>query len=109
MSIERSIPELEAWYAQYDDISYRRASPDAYHHELLRTAEALRQQNGDDDPRGAYYIRSSLQPTLILFLLSAGAAIFAAIVKLPVMPTLSAAMTGYGAARAFHDTVNPVK
>jgi hypothetical protein len=29
MSIERSIPELEAWYAQYDDISYRRESPDA--------------------------------------------------------------------------------
>lgn len=23
MSIERSIPQLEAWYAQYDDISYR--------------------------------------------------------------------------------------
>jgi len=21
MSIERSIPELEAWYAQYDDVS----------------------------------------------------------------------------------------
>ena len=42
MSIERSIPELEAWYAQYDDISYRRESPDAYHHELVRTAEALR-------------------------------------------------------------------
>ncbi len=32
MSIERSIPELKAWYAQYDDISYRRESPDAYHH-----------------------------------------------------------------------------
>ncbi|HCP31506.1 MAG TPA: hypothetical protein DIT96_18240 [Pseudomonas sp.] len=42
MSIERSIPELAAWYAQYDDISYRRESPDAYHHELVRTAEALR-------------------------------------------------------------------
>jgi len=42
MSIERSIPALAAWYAQYDDISYRRESPDAYHHELVRTAEALR-------------------------------------------------------------------
>ncbi|MBF8675789.1 hypothetical protein IRZ53_13780 [Pseudomonas fulva] len=42
MSIKRSIPELAAWYAQYDDISYRRESPDAYHHELVRTAEALR-------------------------------------------------------------------
>ncbi|CAH0646448.1 MULTISPECIES: hypothetical protein [Pseudomonas] len=42
MSIERSIPELAAWYAQYDDVSYRSESPDAYHHELLRTAEALR-------------------------------------------------------------------
>ncbi|MEJ5865816.1 hypothetical protein [Pseudomonas farsensis] len=42
MSIERSIPELAAWYAQYDDESYRREAPDAYHHELVRTAEALR-------------------------------------------------------------------
>lgn len=42
MSIERTIPELAAWYAQYDDVSYRDESPDAYHHELIRTAEALR-------------------------------------------------------------------
>ncbi|MBA1204117.1 hypothetical protein G7009_20560 [Pseudomonas capeferrum] len=42
MSIERSIPELAAWYAQYDDKSYQLESPDAYHHELIRTAEALR-------------------------------------------------------------------
>ena len=48
MSIERSIPELEAWYAQYDDASYRRESPDAYHHELLRTAEALRDDGAID-------------------------------------------------------------
>ncbi|WP_341782865.1 hypothetical protein [Pseudomonas putida] len=48
MSIERNIPELEAWYTQYDDISYRRASPDAYHHELLRTAEALRDDGAID-------------------------------------------------------------
>ncbi|BDM22411.1 MULTISPECIES: hypothetical protein [unclassified Pseudomonas] len=48
MSIERSIPELEAWYAQYDDISYRRESPDAYHHELVRTAEALRDDGAID-------------------------------------------------------------
>jgi hypothetical protein len=40
--------ELEAWYAQYDDISYRRESPDAYHHELLRTAEALRDDGAID-------------------------------------------------------------
>jgi len=48
MSIERSIPELEAWYAQYDDDSYRRESPDAYHHELVRTAEALRDDGAID-------------------------------------------------------------
>lgn len=42
MSIERSILELAAWYAQYDDKSYQNESPDAYHHELIRTAEALR-------------------------------------------------------------------
>ena len=42
MSIDRTIPELTAWYAQYDDVSYRSESPDAYHHELVRTAEALR-------------------------------------------------------------------
>ncbi|HDS1695244.1 MULTISPECIES: hypothetical protein [Pseudomonas] len=48
MSIERNIAALEAWYAQYDDISYRRASPDAYHHELLRTAEALRDDGAID-------------------------------------------------------------
>lgn len=42
MSIDRNIPELTAWYAQYDDVSYRSESPDAYHHELVRTAEALR-------------------------------------------------------------------
>lgn len=48
MSIERSIPELEAWYAQYDDDSYRRESPDAYHHELLRTAEELRDDGAID-------------------------------------------------------------
>lgn len=48
MSIERSIPELEAWYAQYDDISYRRESPDAYYHELVRTAEALRDDGAID-------------------------------------------------------------
>ena len=48
MSIERSIPELEAWYAQYDDVSYQRESPDAYHHELVRTAEALRDDGAID-------------------------------------------------------------
>ena len=48
MSIDRSIPELEAWYAQYDDVSYRRESPDAYHHELVRTAEALRDEGAID-------------------------------------------------------------
>jgi hypothetical protein len=48
MSIDRSIPELEAWYAQYDDVSYRRESPDAYHHELVRTAEALRDDGAID-------------------------------------------------------------
>ncbi|HDS1818740.1 TPA: hypothetical protein QEM96_003414 [Pseudomonas putida] len=48
MSIERSIPELEAWYAQYDDVSYQRESPDAYHHELVRTAEALRDEGAID-------------------------------------------------------------
>ncbi|MBA6118117.1 hypothetical protein JET76_21125 [Pseudomonas putida] len=41
MSIERSIPELEAWYAQYDDDSYRLESPDAYYEGLVHTAEAL--------------------------------------------------------------------
>ena len=48
MSIDRSIPELEAWYAQYDDVSYRRESPDAYHHELVRTAEVLRDDGAID-------------------------------------------------------------
>jgi hypothetical protein len=48
MSIDRSIPELEAWYAQYDDVSYRRESPDAYHHELVRTAKALRDDGAID-------------------------------------------------------------
>ncbi|KIY41191.1 hypothetical protein TZ03_08360 [Pseudomonas sp. 10-1B] len=48
MSIERSIPELEAWYAQYEDISYRRESPYAYHHELVQTAEALRDDGAID-------------------------------------------------------------
>lgn len=48
MSIERSIAHLEAWYAQYDDVSYRRESPDAYHHELIRTAEALRDDGAID-------------------------------------------------------------
>lgn len=37
MSIERSIPELEAWYAQYEDISNRR-----------ETAEALRDDGAID-------------------------------------------------------------
>lgn len=32
MSVERNIAQLEAWYAQYDDGSYRCASPDASHH-----------------------------------------------------------------------------
>ncbi len=41
MNIERSIPELEAWYAQYDDESYRRESPDAYSNGLRHTADAL--------------------------------------------------------------------
>lgn len=48
MSIERSTPELEAWYAQYDDHSYRDASPDAYHQALIRTAEALRNDGAID-------------------------------------------------------------
>lgn len=48
MSIERSIPELEAWYAQYDDTSYRTESPDVYHHALVRTAEALRDDGAID-------------------------------------------------------------
>ncbi|MBM3112932.1 hypothetical protein H8F21_03190 [Pseudomonas sp. P66] len=48
MSIERSIPELEAWYAQYDDESYRRESPDLYHKALIRTAEALRDDGAID-------------------------------------------------------------
>ncbi|MCW2271327.1 hypothetical protein D3C77_00400 [compost metagenome] len=48
MSIERTIPELEAWYAQYDDESYRRESPDFYHKALIRTAEALRDDGAID-------------------------------------------------------------
>ncbi|MNE64916.1 hypothetical protein D3C76_462170 [compost metagenome] len=48
MSIERSIAQLEGWYAQYDDISYRRESPDAYYHALVRTAEALRDDGAID-------------------------------------------------------------
>ncbi|MBJ9977695.1 hypothetical protein IAE35_17135 [Pseudomonas sp. S75] len=44
MSIDRTLPELAQWYAQYDDASYRQASPDAYHQGLLHTAQALRDE-----------------------------------------------------------------
>ena len=42
MGVERSIPERAAWDARYDGVSDRQASPGADHHELVRTAEALR-------------------------------------------------------------------
>ena len=48
MSVERNIAQLEAWYAQYDDGSYRCESPNASHHELVRTAEALRDDGAID-------------------------------------------------------------
>lgn len=48
MSIERSITELDAWYAQYDDDSYRHESPDAYHQALVQIAEQLRDKGAID-------------------------------------------------------------
>ncbi len=60
MSIERSIPELEAWYAQYDDARYRRESPDAYHHELIRTAEALRDDGAIDMGLHRFFKRTAM-------------------------------------------------
>lgn len=41
MPVDRTTPELTAWYAVLDDQSYRLESPDAYHQTLVTLAQAL--------------------------------------------------------------------